>query len=291
MNYSLYINGVYEDVLEEIRKAQASEPGLICYLQPYASDTIVRLAKSPPTVSDPVTLYISLTSSLPFVSYRTEIIGWENKFEIDPAHLARLNDHIKKYQPGETEIYMTGGNNKPSINLISIRNMERLETPIHVSSFIKLSNNQPLKPRTTSGGWSYIKELPQWVGSIPRTAVEDELYQYLDQQVSASLQDPKESRAQRLQSAPKHPESIQIVSKGFKRNADVIAEVLLRANGHCENCGKEAPFKRAKDGTPYLEVHHKIMLSQGGEDTVENAIATCPNCHRELHFGVQDIEI
>jgi 5-methylcytosine-specific restriction endonuclease McrA len=286
MNYSLYINGVYEDVLEEIRKAQSSEPGLICYLQPYASDTIVRLAESPPTESDPVKLYISLTSSLPFVSYRAEIIGWENKEEIDPARLARLNDHIKRYQPGESEIYMVGGNNKPSINLISVRNMERLETPIHVSNFIKLSNSKPLKPRTTSGGWSYVKALPQWLGTIPVMAIEDELYQDLEKQVSTALESTKEARAQRLQSAPKLPELIQVVSKGFKRNADVIAEVLLRANGHCENCGKEAPFKRAKDGTSYLEVHHKIMLSQGGEDTVENAIATCQNCHRELHFGV-----
>jgi len=103
--------------------------------------------------------------------------------------------------------------------------------------------------------------------------------------VSSSLKIAKESRFQRLEAAPKHPEPIQIISKGFKRNADAIAEVLLRANGHCEKCGKEAPFKRAKDGTPYLEVHHKIMLSQGGEDTVQNAIATCPNCHRGLHFG------
>ena len=23
-----------------------------------------------------------------------------------------------------------------------------------------------------------------------------------------------------------------------------------------------------------------------GDDTVKNAIALCPNCHRELHFGV-----
>jgi len=30
------------------------------------------------------------------------------------------------------------------------------------------------------------------------------------------------------------------------------------------------------------------MLSQGGEDIVENAIATCPNCHRQLHFGVKE---
>ncbi|MEL0081444.1 MAG: HNH endonuclease [Gammaproteobacteria bacterium] len=286
MNYSLYINGVYEDVLEEIRDAQSSEPGLTCYLQPYASDTIVRLAKSPPTESDSVTLYISLTSSLSFVSYRAEIIGWENKQEVDRARLVKLNDHIQKYQRGETEIYMHGGSGKPSVNLISVRNMERLETPIHVSSFVKLSNDKPLKPRTTSGGWSYVKELPQWVGSIPLMAVEEELYQEFEQQVSTALESTNEARAWRLQSVPRNPEPIQIVSKGFKRNADVVAEVLLRAKGFCENCGKEAPFRRAKDGTPYLEVHHKKMLSQGGEDAVENAIATCPNCHRQLHFGV-----
>jgi 5-methylcytosine-specific restriction protein A len=34
-----------------------------------------------------------------------------------------------------------------------------------------------------------------------------------------------------------------------------------------------------------LEVHHKKQLSEGGEDTVENAIALCPNCHREAHYG------
>jgi 5-methylcytosine-specific restriction protein A len=26
-------------------------------------------------------------------------------------------------------------------------------------------------------------------------------------------------------------------------------------------------------------------LSTGGEDTLENAIALCPNCHRRAHFG------
>jgi 5-methylcytosine-specific restriction protein A len=28
-----------------------------------------------------------------------------------------------------------------------------------------------------------------------------------------------------------------------------------------------------------------VMLAEGGEDTVENALALCPNCHRRLHFG------
>jgi len=49
---------------------------------------------------------------------------------------------------------------------------------------------------------------------------------------------------------------------------------------------KPAPFLRKKDQSPYLEVHHMIQLADGGEDTTENAVALCPNCHRQLHFGV-----
>lgn len=287
MNYALYINGVFENVLEEICQAQSAEPGLICYLQPYSASTIVELSKEVPTEDDPVTLYISLTSSLNIVSYRAEIIGWENKQEIDPSRLAILNKHIKTHQPGETEIYMTGNNDQPAVNLISVINMERLETPIAVPNFVKKKNNLPLKPRSRAGGWAYVKELPSWVGSLPASAIEEEYNEHLEQQVVESLNSTTAARSKRLETAPKLPQPIQIISKGYRRNKDVIATTLLRANGHCEVCGKEAPFIKAKDGTPYLEVHHKTLLSEGGEDTVENAIATCPNCHRKLHFGAK----
>ncbi|WP_414449152.1 HNH endonuclease [Burkholderia sp. 22PA0099] len=49
-------------------------------------------------------------------------------------------------------------------------------------------------------------------------------------------------------------------------------------------CERPAPFRRP-NGSPYLEVHHRVRLADGGDDTVENAIALCPNCHREHHFG------
>lgn len=65
----------------------------------------------------------------------------------------------------------------------------------------------------------------------------------------------------------------------------MVAEVLYRANGHCENCKSAAPFLRDLDNSPYLEVHHKKTLADGGDDTVENAIALCPNCHRKAHYG------
>ncbi len=69
-----------------------------------------------------------------------------------------------------------------------------------------------------------------------------------------------------------------------ERDPDVTRWVRANANGKCENCDEHAPFE-SLDGSPYLEIHHVIWLRDNGPDTVKNAIATCPNCHRELHHG------
>ncbi len=94
-----------------------------------------------------------------------------------------------------------------------------------------------------------------------------------------------DARRARLSEAPRQPRMGQSVVQVFQRNPDVIAEVLARASGRCELCAGPAPFVRASDGSPYLEVHHRIRLADGGDDTVENALAVCPNCHRRAHFG------
>jgi hypothetical protein len=82
----------------------------------------------------------------------------------------------------------------------------------------------------------------------------------------------------------KNPPKTITTSVSFKRDPKVVAFVELRANGICELCGKDAPFIRA-NGDRFLEVHHIRPLSENGPDTVENAAALCPNCHRECHHG------
>jgi 5-methylcytosine-specific restriction protein A len=32
-----------------------------------------------------------------------------------------------------------------------------------------------------------------------------------------------------------------------------------------------------------LECHHVEWLSCGGEDSIDNVVALCPNCHRRIH--------
>lgn len=106
-----------------------------------------------------------------------------------------------------------------------------------------------------------------------------------DLELDKATKDTAETRRKRLLKSDKRPKVIYELVKKFKRNPDVVAEVLFRAQGVCEKCGANAPFNRKKDGNPYLEVHHKLPLAQDGDDSVENAIAICPNCHREAHFG------
>jgi len=82
------------------------------------------------------------------------------------------------------------------------------------------------------------------------------------------------------------PGGRQIVGQTVRyvRDPNVIVWVHEGANGHCEVCEQPAPFAR-EDGSPYLEVHHMRPLGEGGPDTVDNAVAACPNCHRRLHHG------
>lgn len=71
----------------------------------------------------------------------------------------------------------------------------------------------------------------------------------------------------------------------YSRSPVVAEYILQRSGGICECCQGSAPFRREND-EPYLEIHHVKMLSDGGSDTISNTVAVCPNCHRELHHGM-----
>lgn len=81
------------------------------------------------------------------------------------------------------------------------------------------------------------------------------------------------------------PKKIEVKQVVYDVNPYIIAEVYYRANGFCESCRQYAPFNKKSDGKPYLEIHRKVSFEAGGEDTVENTIAVCPNCRKKLELG------
>ena len=279
-----YANGVYKQVLEEILFYQISNPGKTFYLQPYSFEFINELRDLTPEKGYTWQLYASITDDLNHIHYVADIIGWENKQELKSERLAILNEHIKSFQPKETNIYQGKG-----INLISIKNLRKLPQPIPVNQCFKICDGTQLKPRTQAGRWSYIIPLSNLaiIDYTLKTFIDKEF----ELQVNKSLKDSDTLRNVRLEKAPKYPTRIQTVSFSFKRNPDVVAAVLSRSNGVCEFCNRQAPFFKSSDNSGYLEIHHLKPLSEGGEDTVFNAAALCPNCHREAHFGINKNEI
>jgi 5-methylcytosine-specific restriction protein A len=86
----------------------------------------------------------------------------------------------------------------------------------------------------------------------------------------------------RANNAPRKPGTRNTQSTRFERDPSVSALTKRRANGTCELCEQPAPFNK-KNGEPFLETHHIIWLAQGGEDSLGNTVALCPNCHRRMH--------
>lgn len=81
------------------------------------------------------------------------------------------------------------------------------------------------------------------------------------------------------------PQQVQQTISTYPRNNTLKNYVKRRSNYSCEmpSCNY-VPFIKNSD-EPYVEIHHVIPLSEGGEDTVLNTVALCPNCHRALHYA------
>ncbi len=94
----------------------------------------------------------------------------------------------------------------------------------------------------------------------------------------------------RAKNAKKRTGTRNTVSQQYDRDPWVAEHAKRIASGICQLCEGLAPFLN-KAGEPYLETHHIIWLAKGGEDTIENTVALCPNCHRKMHTLNKDKDI
>ncbi|MBP7605426.1 MAG: HNH endonuclease [Giesbergeria sp.] len=156
-------------------------------------------------------------------------------------------------------------------------------------SYIKICSDEPSALLAWMAGYGAknfsklcSKCKPNISSIVDQVAVQDAL---LEDEVRKLMAVPAKLQ-QQLADIPREPPNFYYAqTKVFKRSPAVVAAALMRAQGVCEKCGAGAPFLRAGNNEPYLEVHHKVRLTDGGIDHPDNALALCPNCHREEHFG------
>jgi len=87
-----------------------------------------------------------------------------------------------------------------------------------------------------------------------------------------------------MQAEPK-PDTHTTSTTVYNRDPSVVALARYRSDHTCEM--PECDYKgfTKNNGKLYIETHHIIPRSEGGEDTVFNVAAVCPNCHKALHFA------
>ena len=61
------------------------------------------------------------------------------------------------------------------------------------------------------------------------------------------------------------------------KNKRIVNKKLIDKKKHnCEYCGKK---------NCWTNTHHIISKGAGGNDTIDNLIELCGNCHRDVHDG------
>ena len=148
---ALYINGNHEDILQGIVNVQAADPEQILFIQPHSNSRIAYLRDNPPTEDDPVTMYSSISTDMNMVHFTGEVVGWDDKTTISPQKRAAIDEVITTKQAPEPGVYDLG------VNLLHIRRLVRVKPSFDVAKLVKVSDNEPLKPRKVAGGWSYVK--------------------------------------------------------------------------------------------------------------------------------------
>lgn len=111
----------------------------------------------------------------------------------------------------------------------------------------------------------------------------DDMHSTEGQEQQALSMDIASLKAAAQARSGKRPNEKEITVKQIARDPYIAEYAKTRANGICQLCGKAAPFLDS-NGKPYLESHHVVWLSQGGEDSIENTVDLCPNCHRKMHI-------
>jgi 5-methylcytosine-specific restriction enzyme A len=83
-------------------------------------------------------------------------------------------------------------------------------------------------------------------------------------------------------------------SSSFKRDPNVAAEALKKANYCCENDPSHTTFMTSF-GHQFMEAHHLIPMGAYDSfefdiDVPENVISLCPTCHRAFHHSKWEIK-
>lgn len=104
--------------------------------------------------------------------------------------------------------------------------------------------------------------------SLDPTKLDEDLE---EKSLDEMVQDGKEMEG--FEAHQQDPKNREIIDPAIRK------AVMSRDNNTCQCCKRGGP-----DYVDILDLHHIVEVYLGGKDTVENGIAVCLNCHKQIHL-------
>ena len=202
---------------------------------------------------------------------------WDNDIDVDDKY------RNKRYK-SKTYLLHYGGKDYYSKVIFAIAASDRLNRHVDVENLVGGKDFNQVGYLLAALGFE-VEGLIQNVEGLDSSYSDEEILEHAS---SLSVETLSRIAVNQLQV---HPSTYISQVQQYRRNHYIAKNAIKQAQGICQLCNKLAPFYKS-DGTPYLETHHIIWLSKGGEDSVMNTVALCPNCHRKMHVvnSKEDIE-
>lgn len=190
-----------------------------------------------------------------------------------------------KYLIGARKIAWRNKSQRERYFWVKMSSISPLKKNRYLQDFKKARDGQPPKSQR-----NYIIVIdsdrniqPKYTSDAKQPITQEEFETEISNEVEEVKKCSNKELIKRIEKTPLKPESKVINVLQPQRNQNIIEYAKRRAVGICQLCGSAAPFND-RDGNPFLEVHHIIWLSREGNDCIENAVALCPNCHRQMHI-------
>lgn len=149
---AIFYRGMYKEQLKRMRHVQDRDKSIRLFLQPYSRLAIAKLRDDPPTLINPVTLYLSTNEEFAKVAWRAEVIDWRDKRELSAEERQKVDREVRHY---DSDLY---GIDEGMVNLIQVRNLVHLDPGFSVIELTKINGGGAVSENAFRSGWVYVKD-------------------------------------------------------------------------------------------------------------------------------------
>src|SRR5690625_3059205 len=170
--------------------------------------------------------------------------------------------------------------------LESTRTIEQIERLIKLPDFTKF--NQETN-RFYSATFSAFK---RYVKSVVNLKLEEQVDEDINKELQQKLIYIEENKLVKKPMKRKNKQDIK-GTHTYPRSEIEMMKTKVNSNWECEISTSHKTFINEQLNKPFVEGHHLIPMSAQDQfentiDFADNIVTLCPNCHRKIHYGLQE---